>query len=147
MLDNLKKLPVIITALATIAGAAVSLNAFHGMIIEEINQDRKEFLLKDGKPLILDAINHVADSIMKKRKISSRTELSTIINSSKEDVWKEIGKLYNSEKNQIKIGMYLDSKLNKIYYIHTNGKRYRAFKDSSKYYYFFNDENKEEWCK
>lgn len=96
--------------------------------------------------IALSKIENVLDSIEQDRLINKSFEhnLSLYMDVPEDSLDSYIGRWFNREKNIFQVGLFKDTKRNKLLYKHTNGEIYRAvYRQKYDYYYYFNDQG--EW--
>lgn len=144
VIESGKKIVVFIIGLGSLAGAITGMLALHNSIMTKIKEDRHkeniEFLHREATPLITKQINLTLDSIKKAKTISFRQGLATEIGINLDEVIPKFAQHFINTENTQNIGLKIDKALNQLYYIHTDGKRYRTFKDSSGSYFFYNSD-------
>lgn len=116
--EGLKQLKMWVIGAAAVVGSATALYEFHLKTMDNI----KKFVHEESAPIAKEeakkAIKFTVDSI------------------------------YSTRDNSRSVGLRIDYLTKKVFYIHTNGNKYRAFLDTAQdAYYFINDDNQNEWCK
>ena len=148
IIENGKKLIVFIIGLGSLAGAITGILALHNSIMSKIREDRHkeniEFLHREATPLITKQINITLDSIKKAKTISFRQGLAAEIGINYDEVIPKFAQHFINSENTQNIGLKRDKALNQLFYIHTDGKRYRTFKDTSGNYFFYNSDGVKE---
>jgi len=99
-------------------------------------------------PVVKREIYFVLDSMMKAKKTSFRQEVGDKMGFEKDDVADSLTYWWRSELGRYNVGLFFEPIDGRIMYIHTNGRKYRAFFDDDQDgYYFINDDDESEWCK
>ncbi len=93
--------------------------------------------------IALNKIENVLDSIEQDRLINKSFEhnLSVKMGVPEDSLDTYMGSWFNREKNIFQIGLFKDTKRNKLFYRHTNGEIYRAVYNKKEDYYKYFDDN------
>lgn len=142
-----KKPAVIFSTIVGLIGGITGFYEAYVKIKDSMNETAREKIENYTIPVVKSEIKKTVDSIFSSQKVSFRDELAKELNIERDQVSKFISEWYASQDGLYVVGLYYDKTYKKLFYIHTNGKEYRPFKDTSGYYYFINDNDKPEYCK
>lgn len=144
--ENLNRIKVIIVTAGGILGGIWGILEGYDKITERIDATVKQKVIEHSEPLIKKSISHALDSISKAKRISFREGLATEFGTTKDQIITVMGDWFKSEKGVIDIGIKLDNVTNELYYIHTDGKRYLPYRDSSGFFFFYDRNHIQRWC-
>ena len=142
---TLSKLKVTIGLIASILAGIWGAIEAYDKISEKIDETVKIKVEQHSGPLMNKKIKTAIDSIMSVKKTSFREALATEIGVDKTEITHLIAEWYRNEYGFYTVGLHGGP--DGLYYIHTDGNKFRPIPDSSGNYYFYNKNHITEWCR
>jgi hypothetical protein len=100
-----------------------------------------------ARPEIIRIVDHKADSILKLKKISFRSDLASKTHLSKDSVSNVLSNIIQDEFNKIYVGFFIEKQSNKIKYRHIDSEIYRPIQDKNTgRFYIVLDDGTSVWC-
>jgi len=144
--DGLTKIKWGIGTILTIIGGIIGILEGYDTLKDRIDANIKVKVIEHSEPLIKKQISFTLDSIAKAKKMSFREGLATEFGVEKRDIIPLIGDWYKSEKDISTIGFKWNDVTQELYYLGTDLKRYRPFRDSLGHFFYYDSNNKRVPC-